>query len=91
MHIKQLWVGVGVHRQVDAGVTHRGLGGSRRHASLAEQRPERMPQGVDVERPAPLVCLVDPSRLKVTVKDAHQPGGNGEQRPLTVAVMAITA
>ncbi|MDP1797415.1 MAG: hypothetical protein Q8K78_08040 [Planctomycetaceae bacterium] len=39
---------------------------------------------MNVERPAPLVCLVDPRGEQVTVEDFHQSGGHREQRSLAV-------
>ena len=62
------------------GMTHRGLCRSRCHPALAQQRAERVPQGVNVNRPAAFVPLRDPRKPQVPVKDSHQPGRHGEQR-----------
>ena len=69
---------------------HRGLSRSWRNAPLAQQRPERSSQGVNVERPAPFVGLVDPSGEQVAVEDSHQPGGNVEQRSLAQRTIRLT-
>ena len=53
---------------------------SRCNAPLGQQRPERSPQGVNVERPAPFVGLVDPSGEQVAVEDSNESGGDDEQR-----------
>src|SRR5262249_12084604 len=48
-HVQQGGVGVDVHRQLDVGVSHRRLCRPRRHPTFAEQRPEGVPQSVNVE------------------------------------------
>jgi hypothetical protein len=58
-HVEQLRVGVRVHRQVQRAMSHRGLSRPRRDSALAQVRAERVPQAVNVERPAALVALVD--------------------------------
>ena len=58
-HVQQLRIGVGVHGQIHVGMTHRGLCRSRCHPALAQQCAERMAKGMNVNRSAAFVPLVD--------------------------------
>ena len=75
------------------GMTHRGLCRSRCNPALAQQRAEGVAKGMNVNRSAAFVPLVDlplarrhfhpasnAGGNKVTVKNSHQPGRHGEQR-----------
>jgi hypothetical protein len=68
--IHQARVGVDVHGQVDLAVPHRRLCRPRRHAALAQQRPEGVPQGVNVEH-TPSVIPLDPGGFQVAVEDSR--------------------
>ncbi|MFZ1935484.1 MAG: hypothetical protein WCB27_01920 [Thermoguttaceae bacterium] len=74
-------------------MTHGGLCGSRCYPGSAQQRAERMPQGMNVYRSAAFVPLFDlplarrylhpasnAGGNKVKVQDSHQGNGHGEQR-----------
>ena len=50
----------------------------RRHPALAQQRPERVPQGVNVEDAVALVPLGDAGGLQVAVENLRQLIGNVE-------------
>jgi hypothetical protein len=82
VNVQQLRVGVNVHRQRNVAVAHRRLRGTRRHAPLAEQRPERRAQGVNNHRPAALVALGDPGQLQIAVEYAAHPRRHVEQQRL---------
>ncbi|HKI36282.1 MAG TPA: hypothetical protein VKA46_30775 [Gemmataceae bacterium] len=79
-HVEQGRVGVHVHGQVDLAVTHRGLSGPRHHPALAEQRPEGVTQGVNVEGPAAVVALRDAGELQVAVENLAELVRHVEER-----------
>ena len=91
LNVKQLRIGVDVHRQVNRAVSHCGLSRARSNSGFGEQRSESMSQGVNVNRSPPLVGFVDARRLQVTVEPVDQPGENGEQWSLAVTNAALLA
>jgi hypothetical protein len=62
-------MGVDVHRQIERRVPHRLLRGPRPHAGRREHRAERVPQGVDVDRPAAALLLRDAGGLQIPVEN----------------------
>ncbi len=50
----------------------------KRHPAPAQERAERRPQCMHVERAAPLVALRDAGRLQVAVEDSYQAGRHVE-------------
>ena len=52
MHVQQPRIRVDVHRQIDTRMPHGRLGDSRGNAGFAQVSSERMPQGVNIHRPA---------------------------------------
>ncbi len=91
LHVQQLRVGVGRHRQRDVGVTHCGLSGSRSHAPFAQQRVERMSQSLNVDRPPAFVTLRDAGRNQVSVENADQCFRDSEQRRIERQSLARVA
>jgi hypothetical protein len=63
MNVQELWIPVTVHRQIDLSVTHRRLCLSRRNAAFTEQRPERMPQRMNIHSPPTFIAFCNTSRL----------------------------
>jgi hypothetical protein len=61
-------------------VPHRRLGGPRSNPSFADQRPERVPQGANVQGPAPVIILGNAREAQVTVEDLAQLVRHVEQR-----------
>jgi hypothetical protein len=93
-HVQQLRVGVDVHRQLNVAVPHGGLRRPGGNPALAKQRPEGVPQGVNVQGPAAVVALVDDplaahlhpagdaGRNQVAIQNLHQPARHVEKRGL---------
>jgi hypothetical protein len=80
VNVQKLRVRVNVHGQVDVAVPHRGLSRPRRYPAFAQVSPKRGAEGVNVERPAPVVHFNNSRQLQVPVEDANQLGRDGENR-----------
>ena len=80
-HVEKLRVGVDVRREARVGMPHGGLGRPQGDAPLAQERSERRPQGMDVERAATIVTLGDAGESDVSVRRSRtQTGGDREDR-----------
>ena len=91
MSVEQPRIGVDVHRQVDLAVPQRRLSRAWSNAPFAQQRPERVPQGVNVDGSPAFVPLGDASRQQVPVEDANESLRDGEQRSLAVTSALVVA
>ena len=79
-NVQEPRVGVHVRGQARVGMPHRGLSRPQRHASLAQERAERRPQGMDVEGASAIVALRDSGELQVSIEDPDESSRNGEDR-----------
>ena len=80
MSVEQPRIGVDVHRQVDLAVPQRGLSRAWSYAPFAQQRPERVTQGVNVDGSPAFVPLGNASGSQVTVENPNEPLRHGEER-----------
>ena len=91
MSVEQPRIGVDVHRQVDLAVPQRGLSRAWSNAPFAQQRPECVPQGVNVDGSPTFVPLGDASGSQVTVENSNEPLRHGEQRSFAITSALVVA
>lgn len=71
-HIEHPRIGVDIHRQVDRRMPKGRLRRSWGNSARREQRPERVPQGVNVECVAAVIPFRNASDRKITIERLDQ-------------------
>lgn len=79
-HVEKARVGVDIGGQFRVAVPHRRSRRAERNPALAQERAERMPQRVNVERSAPVITLGNLRGLQIAVEGPQQIGRDVEQR-----------
>ncbi|MGA7498612.1 MAG: hypothetical protein WBX00_17935 [Isosphaeraceae bacterium] len=81
--IEKAGVGVDVGGQARVRVSHGGLSGSQGHSAPAQECAKGRSKCMHVERPAPVVSLLDLGGFQVAVEDADQSAWHLEDRGIT--------